>query len=88
MEITAHLTESRSGIGHDGFGRFKNLARVKMPAEVFASDTDLHAGVFLLPLLHLRKEVAAVNEVEAVGFAAFLRRTVSADGGKGIELVT
>ncbi len=72
VEYAAHLADTLVGIDGDRLGSLKVLARVEVPAEAVGVDAHYNSRAREAVDLRLKEEVAAVDEVEAVGFALIL----------------
>ena len=67
-----HAAQAVGRIDRNRFGRVEGIAGLQLPAEIGGIDAHDQAQVSVDDLLYLNGEIAAVNEVEAVGVARVL----------------
>ena len=87
MEGAGHGADAFVGIYHHKLRRREVLLRAQKPREIKGIDTHDKARKAAGRDLGLRKEVAAVYKVEAVGLTALLRCVMGHKGREGIVLV-
>ena len=84
MECAAHTAESRVRIDHHRLGSDEVFARFKTPIEALGIDTDQHARAAVGIHICGCKEIARVNEVEAVNVAKVLGSVVRGERDEGV----
>ena len=87
VESAAHAAQTLRRVDHDRLRCVKSFARFELPREHFGVDAEQKTGGVVGVHGDFRREIAAVDEIEAVHFARFFGCRALGKGNKGIVVV-
>ena len=83
----AHLAESLVGIDHNDLRTLELVARLNNPCEINRIDAHYKPCAVVIIGFDICGEIAAVNEVEAVGIAEVLAALIVNEGNERVVVV-